>query len=392
MLGEYIGAIHTQVLKRPHVVESERINFRRPGAAVAEGAASGGAKDRRGNGSARGRMSRARLGLCCCAGCAPLRLIAWLLTRVHWRELGGILRGAHPAPMVCAGLLTLTGLLLMATRARLLLRHWGIALSYRTVLALTWLGQFCNTFLPGSTGGDVVKFYRVCRLAPNSKTAGFAALVADRLVALAALVLLAGIALALGDHGVLRQLTSGVTMPGTGHLWVGGTVLTVFAVMLLTLAVVWCWRGGHLERARAWWRPVREQIVTGLRGGPFLAVALALALVVHLSSMGSYYLFAQALQIPATFGQVMVVWPVVMLVTLLPLSVNGYGLRELVLLYYFQRWHLVSNLRPGAGVQDTVIALSLLAVLNDFFWSLPGGFCLSGSVAAPPDAADPEPC
>jgi glycosyltransferase involved in cell wall biosynthesis len=27
MLGEYIGAIHTQVLKRPHVVELERINF-----------------------------------------------------------------------------------------------------------------------------------------------------------------------------------------------------------------------------------------------------------------------------------------------------------------------------------------------------------------------------
>ena len=27
ILGEYIGAIHTQVLKRPHVVELERINF-----------------------------------------------------------------------------------------------------------------------------------------------------------------------------------------------------------------------------------------------------------------------------------------------------------------------------------------------------------------------------
>ncbi len=27
ILGEYIGAIHTQVQKRPHVVELERINF-----------------------------------------------------------------------------------------------------------------------------------------------------------------------------------------------------------------------------------------------------------------------------------------------------------------------------------------------------------------------------
>ena len=133
---------------------------------------------------------------------------------------------------------------------------------------------------------------------------------------------------------------------------------------------------------------MREQIVTGLRGGPFLAAALGLAVAVHLSSMGSYYLFARALQIPATFGQIMMVWPVVMVVTLLPLSVNGYGLREIVLFYYFQRWHLVSGLRPGAAVQDTVVALSLLAVLNDFFWSLPGGFSYP---MGPPRRPNPPP-
>jgi glycosyltransferase involved in cell wall biosynthesis len=27
MIGEYVGAIHTQVLKRPHVIEKERLNF-----------------------------------------------------------------------------------------------------------------------------------------------------------------------------------------------------------------------------------------------------------------------------------------------------------------------------------------------------------------------------
>jgi hypothetical protein len=27
ILGEYVGAIHTQVFRRPHVVEKERLNF-----------------------------------------------------------------------------------------------------------------------------------------------------------------------------------------------------------------------------------------------------------------------------------------------------------------------------------------------------------------------------
>jgi hypothetical protein len=30
IVGEYVGAIHTQVLKRPRVIESERINFSAP--------------------------------------------------------------------------------------------------------------------------------------------------------------------------------------------------------------------------------------------------------------------------------------------------------------------------------------------------------------------------
>jgi hypothetical protein len=34
ILGEYIGSIQTQVYHRPHVVESERINFDRPPASL----------------------------------------------------------------------------------------------------------------------------------------------------------------------------------------------------------------------------------------------------------------------------------------------------------------------------------------------------------------------
>ena len=40
ILGEYIGAIHTQILKRPLVIERERINFDRDGREISEYAAS----------------------------------------------------------------------------------------------------------------------------------------------------------------------------------------------------------------------------------------------------------------------------------------------------------------------------------------------------------------
>ena len=314
-------------------------------------------------------------------------LIAFLLSRIRWGEIVGLLRGVHPMFALAAPLFSLAALLLMAARTRLLLRHWGIVLDYRAVLAVTWLGQFCNSFLPGSTGGDVAKFYRVCRLAPGSKTAGFAALVADRLVALVALVLLAGAALVFGDHSLFGQLADGVTLEGSGRPWIAGFGLALFAAVLMIVASGRLRRSGRFAGASAKWRRVREEMRMGLRDGPFLSTALMLAVAVHLSSLSGFYLFAKALQVPATFGQLMVVWPVVMVVTLLPLTVNGYGLRECVMIYYFQHWHLVSGLRPETNVRETVIALSLLAVFNDFFWSLPGAFCLAAGTSVRSETA-----
>jgi uncharacterized membrane protein YbhN (UPF0104 family) len=301
-------------------------------------------------------------------------LFALLLSRVHWAELAALLRGVRPVPLVLGALLIAVCPLLIAARTRLLLGQWGIAMRYRTVLALTWLGQFCNTFLPGSTGGDAVKFYRVCRLVPDRKTAGLAALLADRLVALLALLLLAGGALVFGDHQLMWKIVAG----SSGRIGAREGMAALALLAAGALALAWLWRRFG-ERTGALMARVREMAASlraGLHPSPALGIALLLALTVHLLALGSCYQFCRALQIPASFGQVMLVWPVTMLAVLLPLTVNGHGLREYVLLFYFGRWQLVSALSGGSRMTETVLALSLLMVATDFFWSLPGGLCL----------------
>jgi hypothetical protein len=132
------------------------------------------------------------------------------------------------------------------------------------------------------------------------------------------------------------------------------------------------WAGRWLTRGREMAAALRA----GFRPSRALGAALLLALTVHLLALGSCYQFCRALQIPASFGQVMLIWPVTMLAMLLPLTVNGHGLREYILLFYFQRWQLVSALDGGNRIMESVLALSLLIVATDFLWSLPGGLCL----------------
>jgi uncharacterized membrane protein YbhN (UPF0104 family) len=300
-------------------------------------------------------------------------LIALLLSRVNWMELAAVLQGARPVPLALGFTLIGCGPFLMAARTRLLLVQWGIQLTYPPVLALTWAGQFCNAFLPGSTGGDAIKFWRVCRLAPDHKTAGFAALVADRLAALLGLILLASAALFGGSHDLLRE----IVLAGSARIG----VRLCLAVLGLSAFALWMafllWRQYLARHWVAKARAMAAALRRGLYPSPAIGTALLLALIVHCVSMTSFYQFCHALQIPASFHQVMLIWPVTTLAVLLPLTVNGHGLREFILLFYFQHWHLRSALAGENAPTETVLALSLLIVATDFFWSLPGGIGLA---------------
>ncbi|MBE7157634.1 MAG: flippase-like domain-containing protein [Rhodospirillales bacterium] len=310
-----------------------------------------------------------------------LGLIALLLSRVHWQELADLLRQAHLFPLalgaLCGGLCPL----LIAARTRLLLTQGGISLPYTRILALTWLGQFCNTFLPGSTGGDAVKLLRLRRWVPDQKAAALTALVADRLFALAALLTLAGLAVAFGEAQLRQQLLAEVTRRFTVSVCLAAAGFLVAAC----LGLWWTWRRYmvRLEGLVGWVRSTAGSLRTGFQPTPALAAAFSLAIILQLLSMTSGWLFCQALQIPVSFGRMMILVPLVLVATLLPVTMNGHGLREYVLLFYFGAWGLTSTLPNGGGTAESVVALSFVMVMADFLWSLPGGLCLLAGRKAP---------
>ena len=58
---------------------------------------------------------------------------------------------------------------------------------------------------------------------------------------------------------------------------------------------------------------------------------------------------------------------------MMPITVNGHGLREVLLIFYFGKLGLGLADHSSMGVQETAIAFSALLVANDLLWSLPGG-------------------
>ena len=94
------------------------------------------------------------------------------------------------------------------------------------------IGMFYNQFLPGGTGGDIIKSYLLLKETPGKATGALLAVVFDRLVGLVALITITGTLICLRDQWLTQ-------LPETRHLvWLFLAVLGSAVLMLLTSFVV----------------------------------------------------------------------------------------------------------------------------------------------------------
>ncbi len=82
--------------------------------------------------------------------------------------------------------------LLTSMRWHILLRMLKIDISLRRALVINMVGAFYNSFMPGTTGGDLIKAYYASKHTPLRTRAVMTVLV-DRVIGLLALIILGGI-------------------------------------------------------------------------------------------------------------------------------------------------------------------------------------------------------
>lgn len=309
---------------------------------------------------------------------ASAALLGLLAARLDWAALGRHLTAPGWRWFAPVAVLSPACLVLLTARWIVFLRAQGLRPPFGGVLRLLWSGQFLNTFLPGAVGGDIYKAVAIGRLFPQTSWAAGTTVVLDRFCALLTLLLLAAAGLWSQRGWVAEIMAGGMTLrSGWGVALLAG-ILGVGAVGL------WLWRS---DRARVLWtgrgRQVWQALMDGGRDVRTLAVASALSLVIHLANFGVFFALGRALRLNLQFGQVLLVMPAVLFASMLPVSINGHGIRELLLVGYFS-WQGIGA-SGGLEPASAAVAVSLLYVANDLLWNLPGGLWLawSKSIAAP---------
>lgn len=112
--------------------------------------------------------------------------IAWVLSKISFKEVIDVVSTANPYYLSLAFLSLVLSFVLSAFRQNLSFKNTGADLSQMLNLKLFWLGMFYNLFLPGGIGGDGYKVYLVNKYRKNGIRKNIGTMLVNRISGLVA--------------------------------------------------------------------------------------------------------------------------------------------------------------------------------------------------------------
>jgi len=249
-----------------------------------------------------------------------------------------------------------------AFRWHILLKVQGIRLTFPRLSGLFLIGMFYNQFLPGGTGGDIIKSYLLLK-ETDKKAGALLAVVFDRFIGLVALVAIT-VTLVSMRFDLLSQ-----TYETRRYLWFLLILLSISIASLLVSFVVSGFNLFHLLPDKF---PGREKLIEiaaayHLYARHWFATlsAFSASLVAHLATFMTFLCAAYALRADVIVTNFFAVMPIERTISALPISFAGVGLREKVLQTML---HQVCGVNEGVAV--LIGSLSFLIIV---LCCLPGG-------------------
>ena len=283
---------------------------------------------------------------------ATIGLMAVVLRGIEWPKLLALLEHCDWRWWLAGLAVGVFVQTIAAVRWAALARPIGFPFSIATFVWRFFEGGFFSLCLPSSIGGDVVKAYRLGDSTPTRLLAG-CTVVADRLPGLAALGVLAGTALTAKEFALDMPAALAV---GAAFL---GAALLVFWVSV-----------GSLDRVLAIMpeqhaaRQFLSQLLPYQLQPSLMTKAIGWSLLVQIGGSVAVALTARALGVVLPLSQWFTVVPLVTLAMVVPLSINGVGIRE---------GGLAILLKPAGVSTDAAVAIGLLWFLATIVMGLIGG-------------------
>jgi uncharacterized protein (TIRG00374 family) len=292
----------------------------------------------------------------------PVVLFAYIFRRVDWLQLRHVATEVDGRWLGFALLLQLLAIFLQGGRYYLLMRRPGDPTPFWRLQLVNFIAMFFDLFTPGRLGSDA---YRVLVLRGHYDTYHMiSVLVVLRLQGLLITAVLAGV-VGLSIYGAQDWRT----LAALGSLL--AALLGVF-VIATVLRMEPAWLARAATRGTLFGRVVEKLLTlrTALRTirlyTPSALAAAALAVPFVVVTAAIVHVVAHAFGLELTFSRYLFGTALIMLVSVLPITIHGRGIAEVVAIAV---WH-----EPGATVEQ-ILAVMVTAYVIMLLCSLLAGCC-----------------
>ncbi|HEY5793245.1 MAG TPA: lysylphosphatidylglycerol synthase transmembrane domain-containing protein [Chthoniobacterales bacterium] len=273
------------------------------------------------------------------------------LKMADWRWMG--------LALAAAGVCEFFGIL----RWQLFLRMLHIKVSFREITRLFFIGAFFNQFLPGTTGGDIVRVIFLMKDHPENKTEGLLSVAVDRLLAVFVLVIM-GLLFAWSRSAWFAQS------------FAVGNLMKWFAIALFVMAVAligsFVLTSRHLVTRLPRKIPFRKSIIKlsrlwqlCLENRREAALGALYTVPMLLAYFAAFAFAAKAFTHKVSFLDMTSIMPLITAISSLPISLNGIGVREAL---FEELLAELCGVSRGTGLLISIAGMTVYLI-----WGLVGG-------------------
>jgi len=281
-----------------------------------------------------------------------------------------LVRDANPFYLLIALMLLPISYFITSRRWHMLLETVDIHIGQGRAFVLNMVGSFYNSFMPGSTGGDLIKAYYASRHTTH-RTRAVMSVILDRILGLLALIILGGVMAATQ----WRIPTCRYVAIASGLIILATVIgLFVFYHPDLRRKTGLAWLLRRLPMQHQVHRAIETMEIYGRH--PWISiVAIVMTFPVHMTTIISATFAGKAFGLPLHALYYWAVVPVITLVGAIPISPQGAGVME-----YFA---VELTRRQGVAVSQA-FALVMAIRFCQIFWNLAAAiFVLRGGYHAP---------
>ncbi len=259
-------------------------------------------------------------------------LLAYVLSDIDISIILDSLKNVSITWLLIAISLNGVGKVLSGFRWKFLLRAQSVEVPVIKLINFLFVGHFFNIFLPTTVGGDVVRVYDVSKHS-KKMAQSVSTVIVERMMGILALAILAILGIVIGLFVGLKVSS----FVGMVSLVLVFTLLGFIMIFNRFLIKVLCkfLEGFKLQKVKRKIWNLHEAFMFIRSKDNALRITFLYSLALQINVVLHYYFISVALDLDVILGYFFIVVPIIIILLMLPISINGIGLRENAYVFLF---------------------------------------------------------